>query len=47
MKTTVTMRVEFDNAEEADTLLEALDDLDSDGLFPTGADIKMEYDHNA
>jgi hypothetical protein len=46
-KTVVTMRVVFDNAEEADMLLEALTDLDNDGLFPTGADIKTEYDYNA
>jgi len=46
-KTVVTMRVVFDNAEEADMLLEALTDLDNDGLFPTGADIKTEYDYDA
>ena len=45
MRTVVTMRVEFDNAEEADMLLEALTDLDNDGLFPTGADIKRSYDY--
>ena len=47
MKTIITMRVVFDNEEEADTLVEALTDLDNDGLFPTGADIKREYDYNA
>jgi hypothetical protein len=47
MKTTVIMRVEFDNAEEADMLLEPLTDLDNDGLFPTGADIRTEFDYNA
>jgi len=47
MKTIITMQVVFDNEEEADTLVEALTDLDNDGLFPTGADIKREYDYNA
>ena len=47
MKTIVTMQVVFDKEEEAGTLLEALDDLDSDGLFPTGADIRTEFDYNA
>jgi len=45
MKTIITMRVVFDKEEEADTLLEALTDLDNDGLFPTGADIRTEYDY--
>jgi hypothetical protein len=45
MKTIVTMRVVFDKEVEADTLLEALTDLDNDGLFPTGADIRTEYDY--
>tara|TARA_R100001244_G_C5119250_1_gene123086 strand:- start:201 stop:329 length:129 start_codon:yes stop_codon:yes gene_type:complete len=42
------MRVVFDNGDPAaDILLEALDDLDSNGLFPTGAAIKTEHDYNA
>ena len=45
MKTIITMRVVFDKEEEADTLLEALTDLDNDGLVPTGADIRTEYDY--
>ena len=45
MKTIITMRVVFDKEEEADTLVEALTDLDNDGLFPTGADIRTEYDY--
>ena len=45
MKTIVTMRVVFDKEEEADTLVEALTDLDNDGLFPTGADIRTAYDY--
>ena len=45
MKTIVTMRVVFDKESEADTLLEALTDLDNDGLFPTGADIRTDYDY--
>jgi len=39
------MQVVFDNEEEADTLVEALTDLDDAGLFPTGADIKRSYDY--
>jgi hypothetical protein len=45
MKTIITMQVVFDNEEEADTLVEALTDLDDAGLFPTGADIKRTYDY--
>ena len=45
MKTIITMRVVFDKEEEADTLVEALTDLDNDGLSPPGADIKREYDY--
>jgi hypothetical protein len=45
MKTIITMQVVFDNEEEADTLVEALTDLDDAGLFPTGADIKRSYDY--
>ena len=45
MKTIITMQVVFDTEEEADTLVEALTDLDNDGLFPMGADIKRSYDY--
>ena len=48
MKTIVTMRVEFDIDSQADTLLEALADLENDhDMFPEGADIQTEYDYNA
>ena len=48
MKTLVTMRVEFTKEEDADTLLEALADLESDrDVFPEGADIKKDYIYNA
>ena len=33
MKTIITMQVVFDNEEEADTLVEALTDLDDAGLY--------------
>jgi len=46
MRTIVTMRVEYaDGDPKADELLEALTDLDNDGLFPTGADIRTEFDY--
>ena len=45
MKTIITMQVVFDTEEEADTLVEALTDLDNDGLFPTGADITRSYEY--
>ena len=45
MKTIITMKVVFDKESQADTLVEALADLDDDGLFPTGADIKRSYDY--
>ena len=48
MKTVVTMRVEFDKESQADTLLEALADLESEqDAFPEGADIKKDYIYNA
>ena len=48
MKTVVTMRVEFDKESQADTLLEALADLESErDMFPEGADIKKDYIYNA
>ena len=48
MKTIVTMRVEFTNEEDADTLLEALADLENDqDAFPEGADIRKRYDYSA
>ena len=47
MKTLVTMRVEFTKEEDADTLLEALADLERDrDLFPEGAAIKKDYIYN-
>jgi|TARA_Y100000034_G_scaffold5054_1_gene5807 hypothetical protein len=47
MKTIVTMRVEFTNEEDADTLLEALADLENDqDAFPEGADIRKRYDYS-
>jgi len=47
MKTLVTMRVEFTNEEDADTLLEALADLESEqDVFPEGADIRKKYDYS-
>ena len=47
MKTIVTMRVEFTNEGDADTLLEALADLENDqDAFPEGADIRKKYDYS-
>ena len=46
MKTIVTMRVEFTNEGDADTLLEALADLENEqDVFPEGADIRKRYDY--
>ena len=45
MKTIVTMRVEFDKESQADKLVDALKELDDNGLFPTGADIRRSYDY--
>ena len=48
MKTVVTMRVEFDKESQADTLLDALADLESEqDVFPEGADIKKDYIYDA
>ena len=47
MKTIVTMRVEFTNEGDADTLLEALADLENErDAFPEGADIRKRYDYS-
>jgi hypothetical protein len=46
MRTIITMRVSYaDGDPKADELLEALADLDDEGMFPTGADIKTEFDY--
>ena len=45
MKTIITMQVVFDKESQADKLVDALDELDDNGLFPTGADIKRSYDY--
>ena len=45
MKTIITMKVVFDKVSQADTRVEALDELDDNGLFPTGADIRRSYDY--
>ena len=45
MKTIITMKVVLDKERQADTLVEALDELDDNGLFPTGADIRRSYDY--
>ena len=48
MKTVVTMRVEFTREVDADKLLEALADLESEqDALPEGADIKKDYIYNA
>jgi hypothetical protein len=40
MTTTITVKVIYDNEDEADLFLDALSNLDDEGLFPTGADIR-------
>ena len=48
MKTLVTMRGECTREVDADKLLEALADLESEqDAFPEGADIKKDYIYNA
>ena len=47
MKTIITVRTVFDSEEEADTFVEALADLDDDGVFPSGADVQREFEYNA
>ena len=44
MKTIITVRVVFDLKEEADTFVEAISDLDADGMFPTGAEVRRDFD---
>tara|TARA_R110002020_G_scaffold411418_1_gene621082 strand:+ start:150 stop:356 length:207 start_codon:yes stop_codon:yes gene_type:complete len=36
----VTVRTSFEYEDEADSFIEALDDLDMDNMFPTGAQIR-------
>jgi len=45
MKYIITMKVVLDTEEQADDILNALSDLDDDGLFPTGADIRRDIDY--
>ena len=44
MKTIITVRVVFDLKEEADTFVDAISDLDADGMFPTGAEVSRDFD---
>ena len=39
----VTMRVVFDNEEDQINLLDALEILENEGFFPTGAEIKTNW----
>ena len=38
----VTVRTSFDTEEQADKFLEAFDDLDSDNMFPHGAEVRKD-----
>ena len=45
MKYIITMKVVLDTEEQADDIINALSDLEDDGLLPTGADIRRDIDY--
>tara|TARA_R110000737_G_scaffold222871_1_gene237998 strand:- start:227 stop:505 length:279 start_codon:yes stop_codon:yes gene_type:complete len=45
MKTIITVQVVFDDESEADVFVDGLASLEDEGVFPTGANIKREYDY--
>jgi hypothetical protein len=45
MKTIITVRTEFDSEEEADTFVDAISNLDDEGMFPTGAAVQRDFDY--
>ena len=45
MKTIITVRAVFDDESEADVFVDGLASLEDEGVFPTGANIKREYDY--
>ena len=45
MKTIITIQVVFDKEKEADRLIDAISNLDDEGMFPTGADVRKTFDY--
>ena len=46
MKTIITVKAVFDDESDADVFVDGLASLDDEGVFPTGADIKREFDYS-
>ena len=45
MKTIITIQVVFNKEKEADRLIDAISNLDDEGMFPTGADVRKTFDY--
>ena len=45
MKTIITVKAVFDDESDADVFVDGLSQLDDEGVFPTGAEIKRDYDY--
>jgi hypothetical protein len=44
MTTTITVKVIYETDEEADAFVDAIENLDYDGMFPTGASVQREME---
>ena len=44
MTTTITVKVIYETDEEADAFVDAIENLDYDGMFPTGASVQRELE---
>ena len=42
MTTTITVKVIYETDQEADAFVDAIENLDYDGMFPTGASVQRE-----
>jgi hypothetical protein len=42
MTTTITVKVIYETDQEADAFVDAIETLDYDGMFPTGASVQRE-----
>ena len=46
MATTITVKVIYETDEEADAFVDAIETLDDDGMFPTGASVKRDFSND-
>ena len=44
MTTTITVKVIYETDQEADAFVDAIEALDCDGMFPTGASVQRDFE---